>query len=230
MKILAIETSCERASVALCVGDEWVEHALDGHDNHSERLFPTVGELLAQAGTTLSALDAVAFGAGPGAFTGLRLACAAAQGLAMGSGIGVVAVPTLAALACSAAHERVLAVIDARMGEVYAAAYRFDAGEPVEILPAACVPPERVVLPEDGHWFVTGSALHRHPDLLARFEATRLIGVDAAAVPRARDVGRLACRAVAAGQVLAPECATPLYVRDKVALTTTERLARGGRA
>lgn len=230
MKILAIETSCEHASVALCVGEEWAERRLDGHANHSERLLPTIRDLLAHAGVGLPALDAVAFGAGPGAFTGLRLACAAAQGLAMGAGIGVVPVPSLAALASGTAQPRVLALTDARMGEVYAAAYRFECGEPVQILPPACVPPGQVSFPESGSWFVAGSALRAHPDLLARFDTSRLTGFDPAAVPCALEVGRLARHDVAAGRILAPECATPLYVRDKVALTTAERLARGGRA
>ena len=92
MKILAIETSCEHASVALNLDEAVLEHVLDGHLKHSERLLPSLYELLAEAQLSLGQLDAVAFGAGPGAFTGLRLACGVAQGLAMGADLGVVPV------------------------------------------------------------------------------------------------------------------------------------------
>ncbi len=231
MKTLAIETSCEQASVALRIGTTSIARVLSGHANHSEGLLPSVATLLAEAGLRVADLDCVAFGAGPGAFTGLRLACGAAQGLAMGGGIGVVPVPTLAALAADAPDGNVIALTDARMGEIYTAAYFLEAGCPVPLHAAACLAPNAFELPEgQERWWLLGSALKAWPDLLERLPAARVSGVDAQAVPQAESVARLAEGIAAREGMLAPELAVPLYVRDKVAMTTAERLARGGRA
>lgn len=230
MKILAIETSCELASLALMVGDDIIERTLEGHANHSERLLPSLRALLADAGLPLTALDALAFGAGPGAFTGLRLACGVAQGLAMGAGLGVVPVSSLAALSVQGDADNVFVATDARMGEVYCAAYRRAGTLPHEVHAPICVPPQQVALPPGPGWYLIGSALRAHPELIDRLAAGRCSGWNATAVPRARDVAAMAAAAVRAGAAVAPELAAPLYVRDKVALTTAERLARGGRA
>lgn len=230
MKILAIETSCEHASVALLVADEIIEHRLEGHANHSERLLPTVQGLLAEGGVSLAALDAIAFGAGPGAFTGLRLACGVAQGLAMGANLGVAPVCSLEALALDARAEEVLVLTDARMGEVYSAAYRMVDGFPRETQAPACTPPQLVPVPAGDGWMAVGSALRAYGPALEPLLAGRIVGSDPQAVPRAGAVARLALPRVRQGGLVAPELAAPLYVRDKVALTTAERLARGGRA
>lgn len=230
MKILAIETSCEHASVALLIDDDIVERRLEGHANHSEYLLPTVRALLGEAGFPIAALDAIAFGAGPGAFTGLRLACGVAQGLGMGAGLGVVPVCSLAALALQGEGKAVFVATDARMGEVYSAAYRLQGGQAIELQPPACSPPQQLALPADERWFGVGSALQVHEASIPASVLARLHGRNATAVPRAADVARLALRQAREGGLLAPECAAPLYVRDKVALTTAERLARGGRA
>jgi len=230
MKILSIETSCEHASVALLIDGEVVERTLEGHTNHSERLLPTLRTLLAEAGIALNALDAVAFGAGPGAFTGLRLACGVTQGLAMGAGLGVAPVCSLEALALQGTGESIYVATDARMGEVYAAAYRLQDGYPLEIASPTCSPPDLLTLPRAGQWFAIGSALRAYAGRIPASVLDRLSGRNADAVPRAGDVARLAARLVRQGNLLPPEQAAPLYVRDKVALTTAERLARGGRA
>lgn len=228
MRLLSIETSCEHASVCLLVDGTLVSHELQGHANHSERLLPLIRHILGEAGLAPSALDAVAFGAGPGAFTGLRLACGVAQGLAMGAGIGVMPVGSLAALALQAGPGRVLAVTDARMGELYAAGFEVDGDMAHEILPPVCVPPQ--LLEVEGQWRVVGSALKAWPDLLPQ-ESPEVLAREPALVPRAAEVARLAAARLRAGEAaLAPELAVPLYVRDKVALTTDERLARGGKA
>lgn len=227
MKILAIETSCECASVALLLDGRMLSCELQGHANHSERLLPTVSELLAEGGIAASGLDAIAFGAGPGAFTGLRLACGVAQGMAMAADIGVVPVSTLAALALQAERPAVLTVTDARMGEIYAAAYRVDSGEPQEVLAPCCVPPSEFAL--DGRWHVVGSALQGYPDLLPE-TVPGVLSRAPLLVPRAREVAALGALAVGRGACLPPEQAAPLYVRNKVALTTAERMARGGKA
>lgn len=225
MKLLAIETSCEHASVALRVDDEIVSYTLEGHSNHSERLLPTIRTLLAGAGLTPASLDVVAFGKGPGAFTGLRLACGVAQGMAMGADIGVVPVSSLAALALQAGGSAVLTLTDARMGEIYAAGYEIEDGMPVERIAPVCVAPAG--FSARGAWQVVGSALQAYPELFP-LEAEGVLGRDATLVPRAREVALLAGRGLS--EAIAPELAAPLYVRDKVALTAAERLARGGKA
>lgn len=230
MKILAIETSCEHASVALLLDNEVRERRLEGHNNHSEYLLPTLQSLLAEAGVPLSALDALAFGAGPGAFTGLRLACGAAQGLAMGAGLGVVPVPSVAALALQAEGDNVFVATDARMGEIYSTAYRKEGRRLVEAAQTACTPPERLELPLSGIWFGLGSGFKAYAGRIPDSLRSRLAGCDPDAVPRARHIAELAALRAAAGEIVAPELAGPLYVRDKVALTTAERFARGGRA
>jgi len=230
MKILAIETSCEHASVALLIDDEAVERRLEGHVNHSERLLPTLRELLADAQVTLAALDGIAFGAGPGAFTGVRLACGVAQGLAMGADLGVVPVCSLAALALQGRGEKVLTLTDARMGEVYSAAYQLQSGVLTQLQPPACTPPQAVSMPPGEHWFAIGSALPAYETTLRAALGARACGWDGEAVARAGAVAHLAAQGVLRGALVAPELAAPLYVRDKVALTTAERLARGGRA
>lgn len=230
MKILSIETSCEHASVALLFDGETVERSLEGHSNHSERLLPTLKILLSEAGIALGSLDAVAFGAGPGAFTGLRLACGVAQGLAMGADLGVAPVCSLEALALQGAGNEIYVATDARMGEVYSAACRLSHGLPVMLAPPTCCPPEMLALPAEGRWTGIGSAFAVYGDRIPQEVLDRLGPQQQDAVPRAADVARLAVRLVEGGALVAAEVAAPLYVRDKVALTTAERLARGGRA
>jgi tRNA threonylcarbamoyladenosine biosynthesis protein TsaB len=229
MKILAIETSCERGSVALLLEDALFEGELEGHARHSEGLLPTIGQLLASAGLGLDQLDVLAFGAGPGAFTGLRLACGVAQGLALGTGLPVVAVNSLQALALEAPPGLVLTVADARMGEVYSAAFRNDGQEPIEVQPPRCGPPEDLRLPAAGAWSGVGSGFAAYPQRIPQSVMANLAAVDGRSIPTARAVARLAARRAARGETLTAAQAAPLYVRDKVALTTAERLARGAR-
>jgi tRNA threonylcarbamoyladenosine biosynthesis protein TsaB len=230
MKILAIETSCEHATVALLIGDELVQCSLDGQSNHSERLLPSLHELLARSETPLRMLDAIAFGSGPGAFTGLRLACGVAQGLAMGADLGLVPVCSLSALALQTGAERTFVAIDARMGEVYSAAYVLSGGLPAQVQDVACRPPESLSLPAGVDWHVVGSALRTYEATIRARLSTRVCGWDAERVPQAAEVATIARSEIGLGRILPPEHAAPLYIRDKVAFTTAERLARGGRA
>ena len=234
-KILALETSCEQASIALLI-DGALQHAtLTGHANHSEHLLPSIRRLCAEAGVSLRALDAVAFGAGPGAFTGVRLACGVAQGIALGADLGVVPVGSLAALAMQAVAEggegHVCAITDARMGEVYAAAFKVTAAEVEELVPPCCVAPAELdfmaLQTQDWHW--CGSALGVYGEVLeerVRAADLRRASWQPGLVPRAQEVALLAQARVAAGDLVAPEAAAPLYVRNKVALTTAERRVR----
>ena len=230
MKILAIEASSEQASVALLIDGAIFSRRIDGATNHSQTVLRDVRDLLAEAGLPVSALDAVAFGAGPGAFTGLRLACGVAQGLALGADLGIAVVGSLDAIALQARAPRVLVATDARMGEVYYAAFEGDQADSLQALGRArCALPEALEVPP-GQWLGAGSAFRVWSDTLhARF-GDQLLACHDALVARADEVALLGARQVREQRLLAPALAAPLYVRDKVAFTTAERLARGGRA
>lgn len=232
MKILAIETSTETASVALLEGERIGERSVAGRPGHSETLLPEILGLLADAGVALADLDAIAYGAGPGAFTGLRLACGVVQGLAMGANKPAIPVGTLEALASQCADESgaIFIAVDARMSEVYFAAYERRDGALIERLAPACAAPADVRLPVEGEWFGFGSAFKAYGDTLVPALGERLKGFDASPLPQASSVARLAAQRFVRGETIDAALAAPLYVRDKVAMTTAERLARGGKA
>jgi tRNA threonylcarbamoyladenosine biosynthesis protein TsaB len=230
MIILSIETATEHGSVALLHGDELLVRRIQGAANHSEAVLRDLHELLAEAGLAVAHLDAVAFGAGPGAFTGLRLACGVAQGIALAADLGVAAVGSLQALALQAGAQRVLAATDARMGEIYFATFELDArGVPQPHGAPRCCAPIELELPP-GDWSAAGSAFRAWPEELEARTAGRLTACQPDLHPRAEEVARLGAIQAIEDRLVAPELAAPLYVRDKVALTTAERLARGGRA
>jgi tRNA threonylcarbamoyladenosine biosynthesis protein TsaB len=227
MRILALETSTDWCSVAVGDGARWHRRDEPAGQGHSERLLPMIDAALAEAGWSLRDLDGVAFGAGPGSFTGIRIGCGVAQGLAFGGGLPVIPVPTLVAIAHEAfrAHgwERVLACVDARMREVYAAAYaRRDDGwqeiaAPMVGLPRAVVRP---LGPEHGGWAGAGNGFAPYPDLATRLA---LAEVDVSVRPTAQAIGELALPRLAAGEGVPAADAFPVYVRHRVALTTAER-------
>ena len=229
MKLLAFETATEGCSVAVLVDGDVRERFEVAPRRHAELALPWAGELLAGAGVAKSQLDAVAVGRGPGAFTGVRLAIALAQGIALALDRPVVPVSTLAALAARAPESgsaQVLAAIDARMGEVYSAAFvRRDGG--LSALSAESVSlPDAVALPSgEGAWQGVGTGFAAGEGVLAARLAARLSAVDATALPRAADVARLAAIAFARGEALPPERAEPAYLRDNVALTLVEQQA-----
>jgi tRNA threonylcarbamoyladenosine biosynthesis protein TsaB len=225
MRLLAIECSTEWLSVATAEGEavrERREHALQ---SHSQRVLPLVAELLAEAGWTLGSLEGIAFGAGPGSFTGVRIACGVAQGLALGASLPVVPVTTLLALADDAARAhgatRVATCIDARMREIYVAAYERRDDRWHEALAPAVVKPGAVEFPP-GRWFGAGNGFDAYPSLAQRQDVH---AQDASLVPSAAAVARLALPRLASGEGVAPEHALPLYVRHRVALTSAERAA-----
>ena len=241
MNILAFEAATHRLSVALWCDGILAEKSALVPNGGSERLLPWANELLAEAGLSLKQLDGLAFGAGPGGFTGLRLACGVTQGLAFGLGIPVVPVCTLAALAFGAGDGRILACLDARMNEVYVAAYAVS-GETVEEIMAPKVGAassgrfrpdglpagETAPLPEGDGWRGVGDGFAVYGEALRRRMGARLVVADASLMPTATAVARLAAPVLLRGAGVPAAQALPLYVRDKVALTTAERLARGG--
>lgn len=238
MKLLAIDTTTEPGSCALWLDGACTEHLCPTGPTSSETLLPAIRELLRAHSLRVDALDAIAFGAGPGAFTGLRVACGVTQGLAYPAALPVVPVGSLAVLAWQAfagmadpggGDRVVLAMLDARMGEVYSAAYRRSGEDLVEVAAPQVARPEAVQLPVGGDWRVAGNALVAYPVLRERVAAAGLIDTGLS-VPRAASVAHLGMRAMRGGQSVSASEALPIYVRDKVALTTAERLAAGGRA
>ena len=225
--ILAIETSSEVASCALLSGATVLSRESTGVRTHSQSILPMVQELLTDAGVTLAQCDAIAFGAGPGSFTGIRIGCGVAQGLALGAELPVVAVPTLAAIAQEVFRtrgwDRVLACLDARMHEVYTAAYARGDGAWREVAPPSVLPPAAVQHPHpvgDAGWQGAGNGFAAYPGLAAQLE---LSGIAADARPTAQSIGELAVLRFAAGEGVAAIDALPLYVRHRVALTSAEQ-------
>ena len=227
MNLLAIETATEACSVALVHGDELIARSEIAPRRHAERVLPMADELLAEAGLGRHALDGIAVGRGPGAFTGVRLAVSLAQGMALALDLPVVAVSSLAALALEAPDAdgaAILAVIDARMGEIYAASYRRDgAGGLVSLDEERVGTADTLVLPEAPAWHVVGSGWATYAGVLQGRLTGALRSADGERYPQARHVAELAVREFRAGRAQAPELALPVYLRDKVALTLAEQ-------
>ncbi len=228
--LLALETSTERLSLAILLGDRMFVREVDAGQRHSELALPLMYELLEEAGTTLADLDVIAFGQGPGSFTGVRIACGLTQGLALGLDKAVVPVPTQMALAEQCAAAKVIVALDARMGEIYFAAYNQSddaTGWTAVVAPMLAKPEDLPALDGDG-WRGIGSgfdvpALAEH---LSHRYGARIGRIAARALPSARDVATIAARQLAkSGMVsaLSPEHAAPLYLRNKVAMTIAER-------
>lgn len=226
--IVAIETSTELASVAVLAGDRVVAHEAGGAQTHSATVLPLLQQALAEAGVTIAQCDALAFGCGPGSFTGVRTACGLVQGLAVGAARKVVPVVTLLAMAEAAreagAGDDVIAVLDARMGEVYWAQYRHDGHWQLVTEPALARADEVIAV---GAAAVCGNGLLAYPDAFGQLgDAPRFPNI----IPHAAHIARLAAHSVARGELLAAHEAQPLYLRNKVALTTRERMAAAGAA
>ncbi|HAF43698.1 MAG TPA: tRNA (adenosine(37)-N6)-threonylcarbamoyltransferase complex dimerization subunit type 1 TsaB [Gallionellaceae bacterium] len=225
MKILAVETSTEYCSVALWQDGTVSERCELVGQKHSEVLMAMLDALLKDAGIKVKQVDGIAYGKGPGSFTGVRIACGVAQGLALGADVGVVGVCTLQALAGASGKDKIIAALDARMGELYLAAYERRNGEWTEaIAPCLCKADVAPALAGDG-WFGVGSGFSVAGEALQARYGKSLCGIDAQAVPQASAVVRLAAGEFARGNAVDAALALPLYLRDKVALKTSERNA-----
>lgn len=226
MKLLAFETATEACSVALYVDGEVRERFEIAPRRHAELSLPWADALLAEAGVARSQLDAIAVGRGPGAFTGVRLAIALAQGIALALDRPVVPVSTLRALAAQGQGERILAAIDARMGEVYAATFRREGDDMVATSDEVVIPPAAYELPgQDDGWIGAGTGFAADSGSLASRLGERFTGIDAAALPHASDVAKLAAVAYARGEAIAAELVEPAYLRNNVALTLEQQKA-----
>jgi len=217
VRIAAFETSTEWCSVALALDGEIAALEERAGQRHAELALPMFERLLARAGIGAAALDAVAFGAGPGSFTGLRIACGLAQGIAFARALPVLGVSTLEALAEECGAPRVLACLDARMREVYYACLEREGERWHEIVPARCALPAQLRVPR-GDWVGCGSGFALYGDF-------GLGKVLPEIHPSAIAVARLASPRLARGEGVDPALAAPLYLRDKVAYTK-EELAR----
>ena len=223
MNLLAVETSTELCSVAILCGDELRVEEVLAPNQHAERLEPMVRRLLGRAGLDVGAMDALAFGQGPGSFTGIRIGCGFVQGLAFATGLPVVPVPSLLALAEQAGASRVIAALDARMGETYLAAYSRMGGDWSVVLPPQLAREGALPALPGRDWVATGSGFDAFDWLRAAYapQVSHRLESD---LPRAGSVARVATRAFLRGEGLPAEEAAPLYLRDKVALTIEERL------
>ncbi|HWI38752.1 MAG TPA: tRNA (adenosine(37)-N6)-threonylcarbamoyltransferase complex dimerization subunit type 1 TsaB [Burkholderiales bacterium] len=219
MVFVAFETSSEWCSVALFADGEIRAAEVRAGHRHSELALPMMDQLLSDRRLTPRDLDAIAFGAGPGAFTGLRIACGLAQGLAVARGLPVIGISSLEAIAQESGAERVVACIDARMREVYYSALQIQGGRWREVVAAQCVAPQALRLPAGDGWIGCGSGFAVYGDL----------GLNKALPevhPTAMALAQLAAPRLQAGEGVDAAQATPIYVRDKVAFTKEELASR----
>ena len=227
MKLLAFETATEACSVALYIDGELRERFDVVPKQHTGLALPWAEQLLADAGIKKSELDAIAVGIGPGAFTGVRLAVALVQGIALALDKPVLPISTLAALAMQGAdlnHDRILAAIDARMGEIYCAEFQWDTDGLVQAVS------EEIVIAPDAYRHVSchplvgvGTGFSAVNNALQANLKEQLIACRAEALPHAADIARLAIRDFKLGKAIAPDILEPAYLRNKVALTLKEQ-------
>lgn len=226
MNLLVLDTSTEYCSVALWRDGEIRTQRVLAEQRHSSLLLPMVDKLLREAAITLRELDGIGYGAGPGSFTGLRIACAVTQGLALGADLPVVGVSTLESIAEQTGADSVLTVLDARMAEVYWAAYQRDGTDWHAVIEPQLALPESVAIPEGADWIGAGNGFVVSGEVLRPRLAARLARIDDTLMPDAAAMAPLAARAFARGEEQDAALAAPIYLRDKVALTVGERRAR----
>jgi tRNA threonylcarbamoyladenosine biosynthesis protein TsaB len=228
VNILALDTSTDFCSAAL-----WLDGAIDEREilagqTHSNLLLGMVDELLRAHALTVRDLDGIAYGEGPGSFTGLRIACGVVQGLAFGAELPVVGVGTLRALAAGSGAERVVCCLDARVREVYHAAYECDAGAWRAVHEPSLCEPSAVPDLRGGDWLALGSAFEVYRDVLEQRYTGQLRAIEPDRYPRARDIATLAISRFVDGTATVPEAAAPIYLREKVALRVDEQPSRSG--
>ncbi len=222
MKLLAIETATEACSAALFVDGRTTSRFVVAEQRHTRLILPMCDELLREAGMKVSALDAVAFGRGPGSFTGVRIAAGVVQGMAFAHDLPVVPVSTLAILAQEAMTEtqqsNVLVALDARMSEVYWGIYqRDDQGLAQCVGEERVISPHQITVPTRGGWYGVGSGWRVYAHELAERVGDSLSATDGDALPKANFMIPLAQNAYARHQVVSAEQALPVYLRDRVA-------------
>ncbi|VAW74414.1 tRNA threonylcarbamoyladenosine biosynthesis protein TsaB [hydrothermal vent metagenome] len=227
MKILAIETATEACTVALRYDNEVLERYEIKPRGHSLLVLPMIEELLSEAGLSKSALDVIAFGCGPGAFTGVRIAASITQGIAFAMDIPVVPVSTLLGLAQGAFRQfgvcQIIPIIDARMDEVYLSQCTLgQEGIMQPLMSELVISPNEVDLPNTGSWLGVGSGWDRYHDILLS-DSSLTVTWNPGLLPHAQDVAEIGQSLFEQGRAVAAEEAIPVYVRNKVAAKTHER-------
>jgi len=222
MKILAVDTATEACSAALFIDGEVLSRFELAPREHTKRILPMVQSLLDEAALKLHRLDSLAFGRGPGSFTGVRIATGVAQGLAYGADLPVVPISTLAAMAQSAYQDhkatQVLAGLDARMGGIYWGAYCVDGAGLMRLQGEECVaPPAQLPLPQEGVWLGAGSAWLAYAEALQQHLGAKVSAYYGQYLPVAASIAVLAESAFIKGEAVAPALAMPVYLRNDVA-------------
>jgi tRNA threonylcarbamoyladenosine biosynthesis protein TsaB len=223
MRLLAIDTATQACSVALLHGERLITRYEEPGRGHAELILPMIDAVLKEGALQLKALDCIAVGRGPGAFTGVRIAISVAQGLAFGAGLKIVPVSDLAAVAQRVAHapdaRRVLVCMDARMGEVYWGVFDLAADGLVEVSGKEQLsPPGDVQLSGSAPWIAAGTGWAAYPEMTQRptQQAGEPLAVHDTLLPRAHEIAALARRQWRAGGAVSPEDALPVYLRDRV--------------
>jgi len=224
LKILALETSTEFCSVALNLDGEVSGKEILAGRNHSGMILPMVQDMLAESGLVLQQIDGIAFGAGPGSFTGLRIACGVAQGLAFAADLPVAAISTLQAVAQQIDQHKVIVALDARMSEIYHAAFRKSTNQIWEIISAPVLCSPQHAPPVSGNeWHGCGSGFDVYCDVLTMQYRANIRQICAGLHPRAHEIAQLAAPEFRNGAYTDPALAAPFYIRNKVALKESER-------
>lgn len=228
MNLLALDTSTEFLSLAILKGSESFTFDINAGQTHSQIILPQIQALLDTAKLQLKDLQGIAFGAGPGSFTGVRIAAGVAQGLGFGASLPVVNVCTLLALAEASGADKVIACLDARMGEVYHAAYikgRDEKGveEWLTVMAPGLYKPGAVPAIEGVGWVGAGSGWQTYPEQLSAVYKLQLLVIQPALLPTASAIFRLAQPVFASGEAKSAREAMPIYIRNRVALKTAER-------
>lgn len=223
MKILAFDTSTTLCSTSVLLDGELFNKEIHAGQKHSELLLPMIHNILTESDIALTQLDCIAFGAGPGSFTGLRIACGVAQGLAFAANLPIVEVSTLEAIAKKTNARKLIVALDARMGEIYHAAYirsnnRLETVSP----PTLCQPHQAPSIDGDG-WIGCGNGFNIfHEELFSRYHDS-ILDTRPDIQPHAIEIAQLAAIKFAEGSYTKPINASPIYIRNKVALKEKER-------
>ena len=223
VNLLAFDTSTEYLSLSLMKGDEFFTFNINAGQTHSQIILPQIQALLDQASLQLKDLQGVAFGSGPGSFTGVRIAAGVAQGLGLGANLPVVAISTLLALAEASGTEKVITCLDARMGEVYHAAYEKIVGKWQTVVEPGVYKPDDVPAIEKTGWIGAGSGWQTYDVQLSKVYAAQLQATQPQLLPTASAILALAQPIFARGDARPASEAMPLYIRNRVALKTLER-------
>lgn len=223
VNLLAFDTSTEYLSLALMKGDEIFTFDVNAGQTHSHIILPQIQALLNAGGMQLGELHGIAFGAGPGSFTGVRIAAGVAQGLGFGANLPVVGICTLLALAEASGVNKVIACLDARMAEVYHAAYEKISGEWQAVVAPGLYKPDAAPFIDGTGWTGAGSGWQTYPDQLGAVYAEQLQATQPELLPTASAILNLALPILASGEAKSASEAMPIYIRNRVALKTAER-------